>query len=283
MFDIQTKIKRQIEILGVCASEENSFKIADLADFFGVEELTIKRDLQDLRTYGIDIHSTRNRGVCILSSINYEKIIETILHYSGLNYSTLSIDKPTSLLVEKFGVKALNHFVNLQLCVDRSVYALIDYNKTASKFESKKIKPLLIFQNEGTWRLLTQVDNGIKQFILEKILSVKMTEEKFEKISPIDVENLFRSSWKSWLGAEKYKIKLYISREWADRIKNRTLISGQKITELKDGSIMFEATVNALSELASWIVSRGEGVKVLAPPALRKQVIELANGVLKNY
>ena len=61
------------------------------------------------------------------------------------------------------------------------------------------------------------------------------------------------------------------------------LIRGQKVTKQDDGSIIFEATVNSLNEIAGWIVSRGEGVKVLAPAALREQVIELANAVLKNY
>jgi predicted DNA-binding transcriptional regulator YafY len=49
------------------------------------------------------------------------------------------------------------------------------------------------------------------------------------------------------------------------------------------GSIFFEATVNSLNEIAGWIISRGEGVKVLAPDILKEHVMELAQGVLKNY
>jgi predicted DNA-binding transcriptional regulator YafY len=284
MFEIQSKIKRQIEILGLCLFNTGSLKLTDLADFFDVEELTIKRDLQDLRSYGIDIHSTRKSGVCITSPLDNSKLMETILHYNGLNHSSLSIDKSTSLLVEKLGAKALNHFVMLQLCIDKNICAIIDYNKEASKTErNKKIKPLYIFQNEGTWRLLVQAEPGIKQFILDKIANVRMTEEKFKKIPRDDFENLFMYSWKSWLGAEKYKIKLHISKEWAERIQNRILIKGQKITEQEDGSIIFEAIVNALNEIASWIVSRGSGIKVLEPKTLKEEVIALAKGALKNY
>jgi WYL domain len=47
--------------------------------------------------------------------------------------------------------------------------------------------------------------------------------------------------------------------------------------------IIIEATVNALNEIAGWIVSRGEGIKVLAPDKLKEHVMELAQGVLKNY
>lgn len=284
MFEIQSKIKRQIEILGLCLSNVGQIKTFDLADFFGVEELTIKRDLQELRSYGIDIHSTRKNGVCINSTINPSKLVETILHYIGLNHTSISIDKSSLLLVEKFGAKALSHIVLLQLCIDKSLSALIDYNKESNRIDKdRKVEPLLIFQNEGTWRLLTQAGDGIKQYILDKIINVKMTNEKFTKLPRERFEDLFLTSWKSWLGDEKHKVKLHFSKEWADRINPRLLIKGQKITEQEDGSIIFEATVNSLNEIAGWIVSRGEGVKVISPPALREQVIALANGVLSNY
>jgi predicted DNA-binding transcriptional regulator YafY len=61
------------------------------------------------------------------------------------------------------------------------------------------------------------------------------------------------------------------------------LIKGQQVTKQEDGSIIFEATVNSLNEIAGWIVSRGEGIKVLASDKLKEHVIELARGVLNNY
>ena len=57
----------------------------------------------------------------------------------------------------------------------------------------------------------------------------------------------------------------------------------QKIIEYPDGSIEYETIVNSLKEIASWIVSRGEGVIVLEPDELKNKVIKIAKGVLKNY
>ena len=227
MFEIQSKIKRQIEILGLCLSNARYMKTVDLADFFNVEELTIKRDLQELRSYGIDIHSTRKAGLCLTTPLDNAKLVEAILHYIGLNHTALSIDKSTSLLVEKFGTRALSHIVLLQLCIDKCQAALIDYNKEASLVEKdKKIEPLLIFQNEGTWRLLVQSGDGIKQYILDKITNVRMTEEQFRKVPREKFEDLFMTSWRSWLGDEKHKVKLHLTKEWADRIRPRMLIKG---------------------------------------------------------
>lgn len=57
----------------------------------------------------------------------------------------------------------------------------------------------------------------------------------------------------------------------------------QKVTDEPDGSIIYETVVNSLNEIASWIVSRGEGVVVLEPESLKNLVLSTAYGVLKNY
>jgi len=285
VFDFQSKFKRQIEILGLCLSDETQKPIItfDLAEYFQVEELTIKRDLQDLRSYGIDIHSHKKNGVCLDDELPKEKLADIILHYVGLNHNDYALDKSTTLLVEKKGKDALSNLVLLQLCIDNSEIAKIDYNKMGSKIEKEKVvEPLLIFQNEGSWRLLAGSDGIMKQYLLDKIVKVKSTGQKFDK-GEYKFPDLFKYSWKSWLGNEKHKVKLWLSPFWADRVKPRLLVADQNITKNEDGSIIFGCTVNSLSEIAGWIVSRGEGIKVLEPNELKKAVIELAQGTLKNY
>jgi predicted DNA-binding transcriptional regulator YafY len=286
MFDFQSKFKRQIEILGICLSGKpfpKPVRTFDLSYFFRVEELTIKRDLQDLRSYGIDIHSHKKNGICIASDLPSEKLVDIILHYAGLNHNDYALDKSTSLLVEQKGPGALGIFITLQLCIDNSESAEIDYNKMGSKVEYRKmIEPLLIFQSEGSWRLLAGSGGKMKQYIIDKIVDVTSAGRSFEK-SGYRFPDLFKHSWKSWLGDEMFKVKLWLSPYWAERVRPRMLINDQKIIRSDDGSIIFECTVNSLNEIAGWIVGRGEGVKVLDPPELKSLVINLANGVLNNY
>jgi predicted DNA-binding transcriptional regulator YafY len=60
-------------------------------------------------------------------------------------------------------------------------------------------------------------------------------------------------------------------------------MEAQLLIEDEDGSVVLEATVNSLTEIASWVVSRGKGVAVLEPKALKDLVINTAKGVLENY
>lgn len=285
LFKFQSKVKRQIEILGLCLSEETDKPIItfDLAEYFKVEELTIKRDLKDLRSYGLNIHSHKRNGICLTTELPKEKLVELILHYAGLNHNDYVLDRSTSMLVEKRGTSALSNIVLLQLCIENSEKVFLDYNKIGTQIEKDKvIEPLLIFQNEGSWRLLAGSDGIMKQYLIEKIVKVKSTGQRFEK-SIFKFSDLFKFSWKSWLGNEKHKIKLWLSPFWADRVNSRMLVDEQKITKNEDDSVIFECTVNSLTEIAGWIVSRGEGVKVLEPEELKNLVIELAKGVLENY
>jgi predicted DNA-binding transcriptional regulator YafY len=285
MFEIQSKLKRQVEILGLCLGnvKDHTIKTFDLADYFGVEELTIKRDLQDLRSYGIDIHSSRKNGVCISSPINKDKIAECIVHYTGINHPNLLSERSTILLVEQRGEASLKNIIQLQVCIDRTVTAKIVYNKEGKKSSIREINPILIYQSEGSWRVLSFEQEKVKQYLITKIESVEITNNRFKRISEEKFEELFRYSWKSWLDDKKYKIKLELSKFWADSISPRMLAFDQKITPQSDSSFIFEATVNSFNEIAAWIVARGKGMKVLEPEGLKKQVINLAQETLNNY
>lgn len=114
MQDLRFKLKRQLEILGIILSQNypGIIRSADLAYMFEVEELTIMRDLQQLRASGIDVHSTKKHGVCINKRLPDEKLLELIQQYSSLYTSAPFADKSTNLLVNRLGGKIIGKFCN---------------------------------------------------------------------------------------------------------------------------------------------------------------------------
>ncbi len=285
MLDFKIKLKRQIEILGICLSNHHKgITISELAGLFNVEELTIKRDMNDLRTEGIIIHSARGRGVEIDIKPPMEKIRELIRQYSALNSSNSFVEKSTALLVNKLKEDALANMVVLQMCIDNSRMAIIDYEKDADVFDRNvEISPLLIFQTDNYWRLLTISAGRIKQFLMNKIITARNSPRQFKPIPKDKIEDVFKHSFRSWLGEDTYRIKLSFSSYWADRIKPKQLLDSESFNLQPDGSIIYEATVNSLDEIAGWVVTRGAGVKVIEPNELKEKVITLAKGVLGNY
>lgn len=284
MLELQTKIKRQIEILGIAIENPEALKPVDLSEHYGCEELTIKRDLQELRGYGFDLHSEKKRGVRLGAQLDPKQLKELIVQYIGLSNSDYAIDRATSLMVKKLREKALSNVVTLQRCIDQNLIARIDYLKEAGELEEdRQIHPLLVFQSDGYWRVLGVNEGKIKQYHLNKIMSVRGTGRRFRRPPQEQIDDLFRYSFKSWIGSDRHTVKIRLSRLWADRIRPQLMIETQHLEENPDGSVVFEATVNSLVEVASWVVTKGEGVEILEPVPLKEMVLALAKGVMRNY
>ncbi len=286
MQDIRNKFKRQLEIVGLILSQNypGVLRPADLAYIFDVEELTIMRDLQQLRSFGIHIHSIKKEGVCINKKLPEQKLLELIQQYSSLSRSSVFADKPTKLLVSRLGEKSLANFVLLQMAAEMKRIVAIDYEKDNGMLDfGREICPILVFQSDNYWRVLTCSEGKFKQFHLNKILEARHTEKTFPGVPDDILEDVFRFSWKSWVGNERHDITLSFSRIWKERIKPKQLMANETFQESEDGSFIYETTVNSLDELASWIVSRGKGVKVIVPDELKMKVISLAKDTLENY
>jgi predicted DNA-binding transcriptional regulator YafY len=284
MLSIQTNLKRKIELLGYALDNPDALRDADFALLFERDIPTIKRDMQELRNEGIDIHSEKKKGVCLRTEIDPQLLQKLVVQYMGICASEGGIDRATRLMVKKLKGKALSILVRLQQCIEQKRIVRIDYQKDAKQQEfDREIKPLIIFSSEGYWRVLAQHEGKTKQYHLNKLLDVRPTERTFKPPSHEQIEALFRNSFKSWIGTERHQIKLRLDRTWTQRMRPQQLMETQVITENPDGSVILEATVNSLTEIASWVVSRGSGVVVLDPPELRQMVINTAQGVLNNY
>ena len=284
MKDVRTKIKRQIELLGAVLSAKETVTIEDLAFRFNCEALTIKRDMQALRSMGIPIHSEGKKGVTLDNPPKDERIIELLENYFAVTVNEHGFNKATALLVRKLKQNSTPVVTKLNNAIEKGLITEIDYKKAdAREIKTYRLEPYMIFQSEKVWRLLARDKGILKQFLLDRISAVRRTDAKFRKPSKKTLKEIFETSFRSWLGDERFKVVLKFEEPWASRIKPRQLMEAQKITDNKDGSIIFETTVNSLDEIASWIVSRGKGVIVLEPEELKENVIYLAKGVLENY
>lgn len=281
--DNKSQLKRQVEILGLSLAPGAKYEASDFHEMFNYHEAQLQRDLAAIRSMGIDIHSTKKK-IGLTGTTKPEVLHEIIVQYLGYCYSSDSYDRATSLLVKKQKEKALYYVVAFQRAIDSGTKVEIDYEKERGKVDEKRVLcPLMLFQADHEWRVLAINEGVKKQYILQKIRNLRMLEERFEKPKRDELRRLFENMWSGWLGEAKYKIKIRFSPLWATRLDHRVFTENQVYTVQSDGTALLEAGVPNLDEVASWVVSRGEGVTVLEPPELRELVIKLARGALKNY
>ena len=284
MNEISVKFKRQIEILGIAIDNKECLTTNDLAQNYAVERLTIKRDLQELRLHGIDIHSEGKKGVRLSNKIDASRIQGLLSSYLTLSTVGSSIDKASLLLTKKSGIESLNIVVAIQMAIENTELIQIDYESDRGQERIKyTIGPLQIFQAGELWRFLALHDDTIKQLLLTKILSVKLTGEQFKRPEEQKIADIFKHSFLIWTGGEKHIVRLRLAKSVARRLLSRQLISFETIGQNRDGSIDVEGVVNSLDEIAAWIVAQKGDVITLRPTVLTNKIRKIGQSILKSH
>jgi NADH/NAD ratio-sensing transcriptional regulator Rex len=171
------KIKRQVEILVLCSSNNNKITCADLAWRFKVEEITIKRDLNYLRSIGFDIHSTKKEGIKIFKTAN-----DTLLKDLVVEYIALSCQKYSQNILNWLSA-ALNNlncalcYVTLQHCVSRNILVKIKYKSNYNiNCEEFRVCPLSFKQINDKMVLIASKYGQPTDFYLDNIISAEALE-----------------------------------------------------------------------------------------------------------
>lgn len=276
--------QRRIEIVGMVALNSNLYTIGDFADIFDVDEEMLKKDLNALRSEGIAIHQMRKQGIAITNDINPDRLNYYLHHYFLLCETATKRDPLLSQMVKQNGLFTVGLIVALQRGIRERRKIEFQYRTTKDAvMRTHLVEPLMLFQREGLWRLLAQVDGKILQFHIAKIVSIHSTNTKFTPPSQQIIDDHFKFSWDTWLSGDKIPVKLKLTDFWAERLSSRPAVDDQMITQMGKDNHIFEGTVNSIEELARWIIGRSGEVVALSPEVLRKKVRKYALQCIEKH
>ncbi|HOI29515.1 MAG TPA: hypothetical protein PLZ15_07095 [Melioribacteraceae bacterium] len=75
----------------------------------------------------------------------------------------------------------------------------------------KDLKVKIKRQTEILGLVLANHNGTVKQFLLNNIKSVEQLDKKFKPVTQKQIDQIFSTSFKYWLGDERYKVKLKFS------------------------------------------------------------------------
>lgn len=150
------------------------------------------------------------------------------------------------------------------------------YTKSTESLSERKVDPYLAVFRGRAWYLVAFCHwrNAVKLFRMDRIKRLEMLRETFDLPANFSGSAFFASSWLIEQG-EPVNVKLRFFPDTARWVKDGNYHPSQRITELEDGSILFEATVAGTREITRWILGYGPEVEVLEPEWLRGQVAVL--------
>ena len=276
--------QRRIEMVGMAALNPKKYTIGDFAIFFGIDDEMVKKDLKALRSEGIAIHQLRKQGISIVHAVQPALLEFYLQHYMLLSKADSRKDRLLTQMVRKKGLFAVGLIVSLQRGIRDRFKVEFEYVQTKGFVPyTYFVDPLLLFQREGLWRLLAQMDGKIMQFHIAKIVSIKPTNKRFSRPEQQIIDAQFKYSWDTWISGDKYPIRLQLSDFWAERLTARPAVDDQIITSRGKDDNLFEGSVNSIDEIARWVSGRCGEVIALSPEQLRNKVKKYAQECLNAH
>jgi len=273
--------KRQIEMLSIFYpyNKIKDCSVLDLAEKYRVAEVTINRDMKDLRSMGIPINSVYGKGIEITGKVDYNTVANLIIKYIAMYHSDVVIQNTLMNAVRDNNINYVIVFSTLNNAVESNNIILLKYKLSEDNILDVLMLPTKIIYNNNELELIGVHNNTVQTFKFRNIISVRITSEK-------DLNN-YDSKIKSFM--DKYgstpvsKLTLKLQME-NSTILERNRIFNFKITKKTDGDTV-EAEVNhdSLDNLAKWVIEQYGQVKVLEPKELRDRIIELAQYTLNIY
>ena len=171
-----------------------------------------------------------------------------------------------------------------QATVERQVVEIDYYTKSRKKRTRRKVSPYKIWFFDGAFYLVGNcgLREDIRIFALDRIKSLRLTDETFEIPGDFRVEEFMQTSFGVFHGKPQ-NVKIRFAPEVAGYIREKTWHATQKITSQNDGSIIFEARVAGTDEIKYWLMSWGSKAEVLSPATLRDEMISEAQNMLRCY
>lgn len=124
---------------------------------------------------------------------------------------------------------------------------------------------------------------AIRTFKVERIRTAALTPRTFEPPDPATTTSSLRPAWDIIADQEPVEVELRFAPAVASRVLEATWHPTQAVAIEADGSLRWRATVSGTIEVRLWILSWGDEVEVLAPPALRADVAATLGRALARY
>lgn len=127
--------------------------------------------------------------------------------------------------------------------------------------------------------------DAMRTYKVERIGSATLTAERYEIPDDFDPDRWLAHSWGIWSsdGTEVVEVRLVFDAAVAHRVRESVWHRSQQLRDLPDGRVELTVKVAGIVEIRPWIMSWGDAVEVLEPPALREVVAGAVRRLAERY
>lgn len=299
----------------------NLITVSELADILGVSTRMVKSYRNDLEDAGIIIRSKKGkyggyyleRGIDLKGfGINREELKALKMAREAIKSGNHFFAKDFEILTNKI-LNSQNEFGNVDYfgkdtlkpehmkreelerwnIISKGIVnkrkIKISYQSLEKDLEKRKTKirtihPYGTFEYKGSTYFFgyCELRKKVLYFKLSRIQDIEILKDKFAINNKYDIKDMLRKSFGIFDDDEFY-LKLKISYPMSQLVKERQYSLNQKITEIDENTIIFEANIKGYEEIKTWVLGMGSNAEVIEPARLKEDVKEEIRKLGKIY
>jgi len=251
--------------------------IENIKELCKINNLEIKTDILDKLINSIKSSTNTN-----LSALDND--IEALLECEGFAIKQGSSYKVDNGILSKIRI-ALLSMKKIQFNYKSADYT-IDKNTGFRKIKGLKpiktvtVEPLGILYSERHY-LVAKDEDKIKNYLIHKIENLEVLDEYITPDNDFDLKTYANESF-GIFHDEILKVKLKFKKEIAEDVLNYNFHPTQKITQLKNGSVVVEFTSSGTKSILFNIFKWGNNVEIVSPKKLKDRYKNYLKEIIVN-
>jgi predicted DNA-binding transcriptional regulator YafY len=126
-------------------------------------------------------------------------------------------------------------------------------------------------------------DGMTKLFRLARFREVTVLKKPVTVKAEWSLKEMLGNAWTVFRGDREFHIEIEFDAEAGELVEEIRWHATQEIERLKDGRVLFRATVSGLEEVKFWVLGFGPRAKVLKPKQLVEEIRRLAREIELKY
>jgi predicted DNA-binding transcriptional regulator YafY len=161
----------------------------------------------------------------------------------------------------------------IQAILEQKTIDTVYHTQSRNETTERKIDPYYLIPRDQRFYLIgfCHSKQKIRTFRISRFLKVNVTAEPFDK-GDFNIKKHLKNTWSIDQGDKNITFKVRFNADIARYIKEEELFVHPRMKDNKDGSMLFEVTVNNEKEFIRWILQYGPSAEILEPKSARESL-----------
>lgn len=161
----------------------------------------------------------------------------------------------------------------MQAIIEQKTIRTVYYTQMRDEETERDIDPYYLVPRDQRFYLIgyCHLKQEVRTFRISRFREVEKLRDSFDK-SGFDLAQYMKHTWSIRRDNKLIRFKIRFAPDVARYIKEEEMFVRPILTDLPDGSLLFEATVNHEQEFMEWVVRYGPSAEILEPVEVRERI-----------